>query len=110
MVFHSHVSSMAGGCTCSIYYQGVVSIEKGSVIIRYKLPERIGKVSEVSCSHVSSMTKAGSRSVLSRSHVSSMTGGLTCPIYYQGVVSIEKGSVIIRYNLPELLQSCFKRD
>jgi len=100
----SHVSSMTGGFTCPIYYQGVVSVEKASMIIRYKLPQRTGKVSEVSCSHVSSMTRAGSRSVLSRSHVSSMIGGLTCPIYYQGVVSIEKGSVIIRYNLPEFIK------
>jgi len=42
----SHVSSVAGGCTGQIYYQGVVSVEKGSVIIRCKLPERIKKVSE----------------------------------------------------------------
>ena len=35
---------MAGGFTCPIYYQGVVSIEKGSVIIRHQLPERIEKV------------------------------------------------------------------
>ena len=121
MVFHSHVSSMAGGCTCWTYYQGGVSIEKGSVMIRYKLPERIKKVSEASCSHVSNMTRAGSRTVLSRGHVSSMTGGFTCPIYYQGVMRSEKGSVIIRYKLPELitkilrqrtalLQSCFKHD
>ena len=50
------------------------------------------------------MTRARSRTVLSRSHVSSMTGGCTCPIYYQGVVGIEKGSVIIRYKLPELIK------
>jgi hypothetical protein len=36
---------MTGGCTCPIYYQGVVSVEKGSVIIRYKLVELIKKVS-----------------------------------------------------------------
>jgi len=51
------------------------------------------------------MTRPGSRAVLSRSHISSMTGGCTCPIYYQRVVSIEKGSVIIRYKLPELIKT-----
>ena len=34
-----------------------------------------------------------------------MTSGCTCPIYYQGVDSLEKGSVIIRYKLPELIQN-----
>jgi len=37
---------MTGGCTCPIYYQGVVSVEKGRVIIGYKLAELIKKVSE----------------------------------------------------------------
>jgi hypothetical protein len=37
---------MTGRCTCPIYYQGVVGLEKGSVVIRYKLPELIKKVSE----------------------------------------------------------------
>jgi len=41
----------------------------------------------LSRSHVSSMTRAGSRTLPSRSHISSMTGGWTCPMYYQGVVS-----------------------
>ena len=96
---------MTGGCTCPIYYQGVVSVEKGGVITRYKLPELIKKVSQpLSCSHVSSMTTR-SRSLLALSHVSSMTGGCTCPIYYQGVVSVEKGGVIIRYKLPELIKT-----
>jgi len=27
---------MTGGCTCPIYYQGVVSVDKGSMIIPYK--------------------------------------------------------------------------
>jgi len=30
-----------------------------------------------------------------------MTGGRPRPIYYREVVSVEKGSVIIRYKLPE---------
>jgi hypothetical protein len=47
----------------------------------------------------------GSRTLLSHSHVSSMTGGCTCPIYYQRVVGVEKGSVIIRYKLPELIET-----
>ena len=47
---------------------------------------------------------AGSRTLLSRSHVSSMTGWCTCPIYYQGVVRAEKGSVIIRYKLADLIK------
>jgi len=50
------------------------------------------------------MTMVGSRTLLSRSRVSSMTRGCTCPIYYQGVVSLEKASVIIRYTLPELIK------
>ena len=37
----SHVSSMTGGCTYLIYYQGVVSLGNGSVTIRYKIPELI---------------------------------------------------------------------
>jgi len=83
-----------------------VSLQKGSVIIRHKLPELIKKVSEaanpaLSRSHVSSMTIGESN--LSCRHVS-MTGGCTCPIYYQGVVRLEKRSVIIRYKLPELIK------
>jgi len=70
-------------------------VEKGSVIVRYKLPELIKTASQVgeaqlSRRHVSSMTIVVSRTLLSRRHVSSMTGGCTCPIYYQGVVSVEK--------------------
>jgi hypothetical protein len=88
--------------------QGVVScVEKGSVIIWYKLPELIKKVrlgTPLSRSHVSSMTWAGSRTLLSRSHVSSMTSGCSYPIYQQGVVSLAKGSVIIQYQLPELIK------
>jgi len=41
LLFCSHVSSMTGGCGCSVYYQEVVSLEKGKVIIRHKLPELI---------------------------------------------------------------------
>jgi hypothetical protein len=93
----SHVSNPAlpqpcfkhdrrSGCTCPIYYKGVVSVEKGSVIIRYRLAELIKKFlrrgAPLSRSHVSSMTMVESRTVLSRSHVSSMLGGWTCPIYY----------------------------
>jgi len=63
----------------SIYYQGVISVEKGTVIIRYKLPELIKSklrrwLTSLSCSRVSSMTM-----MVSRSHVSSMTGRCTCP-------------------------------
>jgi len=50
------------------------------------------------------MSMVGSRTLLSRSLVSSMTDGCTYPIYYQRVVSLEKGSVIIRYTLPELIK------
>jgi len=105
LLSRSHVSSMTGGCPCPIYYQEVVNLEKGGVIIRCKLPELIKNIlrqrTPLSSSHISSMTMVGSRTLLSRSHVSSMTGGCTCPIYYQGVVSVEKGGVIIRYKLPE---------
>jgi len=47
---------------------------------------------------------AGSRTLFSRGHVSSMTGGCACPIYYRGVVSVEKGNIIIRYKLAELIK------
>ena len=107
---------MRGGCTYPIYYQGVVSLENGSVIIRYKLPELIKKVSQVGNpavpqagrSHVSSMTMVRSRTLLTHSHVLSMTVGCTCSIYYQGVVSLEKGSAIIRYKLPELTKKLLR--
>ena len=46
--------------------------------------------------HVSSRTWGGSRTLRSRRHVSSIRGECTCPIYYQGVVSVEKGGEIIR--------------
>ena len=92
---------MTGRCTCPIYYQGVASGEKGGVIIRYKWGELnkrrfLGRGTPLSRGHVSSMTMVRSRILLSRSHASSMTGGCTCPIYYQEVVSVEKGGVIIR--------------
>ena len=57
----SHAVAMfqAGECTYPIYYQRVVNVDKGSVIIRYKLPELIKKVSQAGNpalpSHVSSM-------------------------------------------------------
>jgi len=47
----------------------------------------------------------GSRTLLSRSNVSSMTSGDIRPIYYQGVVSVEKGSVIIGYKVAELIKA-----
>ena len=47
----------------------------------------------------------GESNLLSRSHVSSMTGGCTWPIYYQEVISVEKGSVIIRHQLAPLSRS-----
>jgi len=104
----SHVPSMTGGCTCPIYYQVVVSLEKGSVIIRYKLPELSKKFlrrrTPLSRNHVSSMTRAGSRTASSRCHVSSTPGEWTYPIYYQTVVSVDKGSVIIRHKLPERIK------
>jgi hypothetical protein len=113
LLSRSHISSMTGGCTCPIYYQGVVNVEKGSVMIRYKLPELIKKSfvggEPLSRSHVSSMTMVGSGTLLSRSHVPGMTGGCTCPIYHQGVFRLEKGSVIVRYKLPELIKKCLSR-
>jgi len=51
------------------------------------------------------MTIVGSGTLLFCSHVSSMTGRCGCPVYYQGVVSREKGRVIIRHKLPELIKS-----
>jgi len=79
------------------------------MIIRDKLAELIKTVAYVGNlalprRHVSSMTMVGSRTLLARSGVSSTTGGYTCPIYYQGVVRAEKGSVIILYKLVELIK------
>jgi len=90
---------MTGRYTCPIYYQDVVSLEKGGMIILYKLAELMQKAPQrrgtpPSRGHVSSMKCAESRTLPSRSHVSSMTGGCTCPIYYQDVVSVDKGSLI----------------
>jgi len=90
--------------------EGVISVEKGSVIIRYKLVELIQKGwrgTPLSRSHISSMTTVGSRTLLSRRRVSSTTGGYTSPIYYRGAVSVEKGSVIIRYKLADLNKKKF---
>jgi hypothetical protein len=93
-----------------IYYQRAVSVDKGSVIIRYKnklayQEKFLRRATPLSRGHVSSMTRAGNQTLLSRNHVSSMTCGCTCPIYYQGVVSVEKGGVIIRYKLAELIKT-----
>jgi hypothetical protein len=68
---------MTGRYTCPIYYQGVVSVEKGSVIILYKLAELINN-----------FLRRGTP--LSRSHVSSMTGGCTCPIYTRELSMLTK--------------------
>jgi len=77
LLSRNHVSIMTGGCTYPMYYQTVVSGEKGSAIIRDKKNKLADqkKVRNPPCQgHVSSMTWAGSRTMLSRSHVSSMTG------------------------------------
>jgi hypothetical protein len=77
-----------------------MSVENGNVIIRYKkkLAELITKVlageTPLSRGHVSSMTRAGNRTVLSRGHVSSMTGVCTYPMYYQRVVNVENGTLL----------------
>jgi hypothetical protein len=101
---------MTGGCTYPIYYHRAVSVNKGSVIIRYKKNKLAHQKkflrgeTPLSLGRDSSMSRAGGRILLSRSHVSSMAGGCTCPIYYRGVVSVEKGSVIIRCKLAELIK------
>ena len=109
LLSRSHVSSMTGECTYPIYYQRVVSLEKGSVIIRYPLPELTQKVSDAANPALPQPCfkhdYGGESNLLSRSHVSSMTGGCTFPIYYPGVVSVEKGRVIIRYTLAQLSKS-----
>jgi len=91
---------MTGGRTGPIYYKGVITLEKGSVISRYKLPELktkkfLRRGTPLSHSQVSSMTRAGSRTLPSRSHISSMAGECAYPIYYQRVVNIDIGSMII---------------
>jgi len=84
-------------------------VEKGGMIIRYKLPELIKTVSSAGNPALPQPCLkhdyAGSRSLLSLSHASSMTGGCPCSIYYQGVFSVEKGGVIIRCKLPELIKT-----
>jgi len=108
LLSRSHVSSMTGGCTCPIYYQGDVRVAKGSVIIRSKLPELIKNVSRAGNCSPADMFQAcigGGSNLLSRNYVSSTTGECTCPIEYQGVFSVAKGSVIIRSKLPELIKN-----
>jgi hypothetical protein len=78
---------MTGGCTCPIYYQGVVSVEKGSVIVRYELAELIKTVCEP-CSPAA-LFQACQADVLVR---------------FTTVVSGEKGSVIIRYKKNKLAE------
>jgi len=112
MLSRSHVSSVTGGCTCPISYRGVVSIEKESMIIRYKLAELIKRFLSRGTRPREAMFQSchmvGSRTMLARSHVSSMTGGCTCPIAFRGVVSIEKASMIIRYQLAELIKKVLR--
>jgi len=99
---------MTGGYTCPIYDQGVVSVAKGSVIIRFKLPELIKNVSWAGNCSPADMFRAclgGGSTLLSRSHVSSTTGESAGPIYYQGLVSVENGSVIIRSKFAELIKN-----
>ena len=95
------------------------------MIIRYKknklaYQKNVLGGGELSRGHVLSMTSAVDRTLLSRNHVSSMTGGCTYPMYYQRVVSGDKGSVIIRYRKnkladqksaePALTRPCFQHD
>ena len=144
---------MTGGCTCLIYYQGVVRVEKGSVIIRYKLAELmknssartpplaqpcfmawLGKESNPalplpcfkhdrrvylsgilpgSCEYCK--RKLDNSLQITWAYQNRFLGGApalpqpcfkhdgcTCPIYYQGVVSVDKGSVIIRYKKKQI--------
>jgi len=64
--------------------------QKEKVIIRHKLPELI-----------KSLLDGEPRSCAA----TFQAGGCTCPMYYRGVVSLEKGRVIIRHKLPELVKS-----
>ena len=91
--------------------KGVVSVEKGGVIIRYKLTELIKKSflggAPLSCSHVSSMTMSGSRTLLSRSHVSSMTmSGSRTLLSHSPCFKHDYG----RASNPAFPQPCFKHD
>jgi len=62
------------------------------VIIRYKLVELIKSCLCREGTSLSAMLQAyvGSRTLRSRSRVLSMTGRCTWPMYYQGIVSLEK--------------------
>ena len=88
---------MTGECTYPIYYQRVVSVDKGNVIIRYKK----NKLAPVA------YFKHDRRMYL----CDIQPGSWWCrkrrcdnSIYYQGVVGIEKGGVTIRYKLAELIK------
>jgi len=77
----------------------VVSLEKGSVIILYKMPELIKKKlagNPVLPRPYFKHDSGGESHPALPQHVSSMTGKCTYPIYYQRVGSVE-GNVIIRY-------------
>jgi len=102
---------MAGGCTCPIYYQRLVSVDKGSVIIRYKHKLAYQK---------KSLRKGNP--VLPQPCFKHDYGGESNPdlprtcckhdrrIYYHGVVRVEKGCVIIRYKLAELIKKKLARN
>jgi len=130
LLSRGHVSSMTGGRTCPIYYQRVAQAcfkhdfgEESKVAVPQPcFKHDFGGESKVTLPEPCFKHDfGGSRTLLSRRHVSSMTGERTCPIYDRGVVSVEKGSMIIRYKLAELIKKfsgreplsgkpCFKHD
>jgi len=102
---------MTGGCTCPIYYQEVVSAEKGSVIIRYKLPELIKNVScgeLLSCSHVSSMTGCQKRKCDNSKPITWVYQ--KCILGGQPLTCSHVSSMTRREPNPALPQPCFKQD
>jgi len=110
LLSRSHVSTKTGGCTYPIYYRLSVLTKEAWYFdpknnkLAYQKRKILTRETPFSRGHVSSITRAWSWTLLSRSHVSSKTHWCTCPIYYQGVVSVEKGSAITRYTLPELIK------
>jgi len=102
----------------SIYYQGVISVEKGTVIIRYKLPE-LSKNSFLGCEprFPAVMFQAWLRRGV---EPCCLNAALPQPCFKHdrrvylsdilpGSCSVEKGSMIIRYKLPELSQKLPRR-
>jgi len=102
---------MTGGWTCPIDYRGVVNVEKGSSIIRYKLAELIQKflrwgtpLSRRPQLHFKHDYGGESKPALQQPRFKHDSDELVRYTTREAVI-LEKGSVIIRYKLPELIKN-----